>query len=81
MRLFSFRKLFCDKFYSLLRVWDAAAVGPFSPHLFLTEMVMVKVVLRRTLLGSSATVIVMLVHSPHVVVICCIPDVEDTLMS
>ena len=64
----------------LLRVEDAVAVGPFSPHLFLAEMVMVNVVLRCTSLGFSATLTVVSVHS-HVVVVCCIPDVEDTLIS
>ena len=36
-------------------------------HLFLTDTVMVKVVLGCTLLGFSATVRVVLVHSPHTV--------------
>ena len=43
---------------------------------------MVKVVLGRTLLGSSATVNTALVLLPLTVIpTCCIPDVEDTLIS
>ena len=58
------------------------AAGPFSPHLFLAEMVMVKVVLGYTLLGFSATVNTVLLLPPlTVIAISCIPDVEDTLIS
>ena len=57
-------------------------MGPFSSHLFLAEMVMVKVVLGRTLLGFTVTVNIALVLPPlTVTAICCIPDVEDTLIS
>ena len=54
---------------------------PVSLHLLLAEMAMVKVVFTCTLLGFSLTVTVVLVHSPHAVVVFSIPDVEDTLIS
>ena len=72
----------CNIYQNLLRVYDAVAAGPFCPHLFLAEMVMVKVVLGCTLLGFSATVNIALVLLPLTVIpICCTPDVEDTLIS
>ena len=55
-------------------------MGLFSPHLFLAEMVTVKVVLRRTLLGFSTTVITVLLLPPlTVIAICCTPG--ETLVS
>ena len=56
-------------------------MGPFSPHLFLAEIVMVKVVFIRTLFGFSFTVITVLVHSPHAVVMFRTLDVEVTVIS
>ena len=56
-------------------------MGPISPHRFTAAMVTVKVVLICTLFGFSLTAITVVVHSPHAVVIFCIPDVEVTLMS
>ena len=56
-------------------------MGPVSPHRFTAAMVTVKVVFIRALFGFSLTVITVLVHSPHAVVMFCIPDVEVTLMS
>ena len=54
---------------------------PVSPHRFTAAMVAVKVVLICTLCGVSLTVITVLVHSPHAVVMFSTPDVEVTLMS
>ena len=54
----------------------AVAVGLASPHWFIAAMVTVTL-----LFGFSFTAITMLVHSPHAAVMCCTPDVEDTLIS
>ena len=56
-------------------------MGPVSPHWFVAEMLPVKVTPRCKLASLSLTVTLILVHSPHAVVMFCIPDVEVTLMS
>ena len=54
---------------------------PVSPHRFTATMVVVKVVFICALFGFSLTVVTVLVHSPHAVVMFCTPDVEVTVMS
>ena len=60
---------------------DTVPMRPVSLHLLLAEMAIVKVVFTCTLLGFSLTFMVVLVHSPHAVVMFAISDVEDTLIS